>query len=70
MTEQEATMLIQKIKLEEAGRINATLSTTKNRGVQHAAVELFLKPGQRKIRIVSVDDWPSIKLAWSELAKL
>lgn len=67
MTEQEALDLMQQIKQEEGKRVQASMTHFKNSGKRLAALDLFLKPGQRSIRIVNVKEWDSLKLAWREI---
>lgn len=67
MTEWEALLLIEQIKREEGERVQATLTHVKNSGKCLTALNLMLKPGQRAMRIVKVEEWESLKLAWREI---
>lgn len=65
MTNEEAQTLIEQIRREEGERVRVQLTQTTNRGIRFTALHLLLVPGQRIMRITSVDEWESVKHVWS-----
>lgn len=66
MTEQEALDLLDRIEREEGKRVQAAI-TSCGRGKKYAAVQLLLKPGQRKMLIAHLRDWEGVQAAWRQI---
>jgi hypothetical protein len=67
MTEQEANALIERIKEEEGDRVEVEQISIKNAGHIVAALNVMLRPGQRRMKIVKADEWNSLRLAWQQI---
>jgi hypothetical protein len=68
MTMQAALAFRAYIAATESHRINATIVTA-GRGTPSRAVRLVLKAKQRAITINQVEQWLSVRLAWSVLGE-